>query len=95
MRVIEDFTLDVFTLMRSRTFADFAAEARGIDLQGATIRYLAPTALIELKGESSREKDQLDVAVLRRILTGEEAPAATDLVRLTPPETDMPPDPSS
>src|SRR3954465_4959474 len=24
VRVIEDFTLDIFTLMRSRTFADFA-----------------------------------------------------------------------
>ena len=95
VRVIEDFTLDVFTLMRSRTFTDFAAAARGLELQGTAVRYLAPAALIELKGESSREKDQLDVAVLRRILTGEEAPAAADLVHLTPPETATPPDHSS
>ena len=50
----------------------------------------APAALIELKGESSREKDQLDVAVLRRILAGAEAPVAPDLTTLTPP-SDLPP----
>ena len=87
VRVVEDFTLDIFTLMRSRTFADFSGVAHTIELQGTAVRYLAPAALIELKGGSSREKDQLDVAVLRRILSGEEVPGTTDLTRLTPPES--------
>ena len=87
VRIIEDFTLDIFTLMRSRTFADFSDAARTIELHGTVVRYLAPAALIELKSESSREKDQLDVAVLRRILSGEEFPEAADLEQLTPPES--------
>ena len=88
VRVIEDFTLDVFTLMRSRTFADFADTAHVIKLHDTVVRYLAPAALIELKGASSREKDQLDVAVLRRILSGEASREAADLSRLTPPESE-------
>jgi hypothetical protein len=87
VRVIEDFTLDLFTLMRSRTFADFAKSARELPLEGVTIRYLSPNALIELKGPSSREKDQLDVAVLRRLLAGEETATPADLKTLTPEET--------
>ena len=86
VRIIEDFTLDIFTLMRSHTFADFCDAARIIELHDTVIRYLAPPALIELKSESSREKDQLDVSVLRRILSGAEAPDSADLARLTPPE---------
>ncbi len=87
VRIIEDFTLDVFTLMRSRTFADFADATRTVELHGTVVRYLAPAALIELKSASSREKDQLDVAVLRRILSGEASRDAADLSRLTPPES--------
>ena len=90
VRIIEDFTLDIFTLMRSRAFADFAETAHALELHETTVRYLAPAALIELKGESSREKDQLDAAVLRRILAGAEVPVVPDLTTLTPP-SDLPP----
>ncbi|HEV7404073.1 MAG TPA: DUF6036 family nucleotidyltransferase [Chthoniobacteraceae bacterium] len=86
IRIVEDFTVDIFTLMRSRTFTDFAKSARNLVIDGVTIRYLSPEELIELKAPSSREKDQLDVAVLRRLLAGEEEPAAADLRDLTPPQ---------
>jgi hypothetical protein len=84
VRVIEDFTLDLFTLLRSHTFADFAGTARSVEVDGVSIRYLSPQALIELKSPSIREKDQLDVASLRRIVAGEIAPGIADLDRLTP-----------
>jgi len=84
VRVNEDFTLDLFTLMRSRTFADFVGTARRTEVGGVSIRYLSPQALIDLKAPSVREKDQLDVATLRRIITGETAPGVADLDRLTP-----------
>jgi hypothetical protein len=57
VRVNEDFALDLFTLMRNRTFADFAAAARPLEIEGVVVRYLAPEALIELKSPSTREKD--------------------------------------
>lgn len=85
VRIVEDFTVDVFTLMRSRTFADLSATARSLEVGGTAIRYLAPEALIELKGASVREKDQLDVAALRRLLAGD-AGDSVDLQKLTPPE---------
>lgn len=84
VRIIEDFTLDVFTLMRSRTYGDFAADARELVVEGTRICFLSPSALIKLKSESSREKDQLDVAALRRLLAGEEAPTPVNLSKLAP-----------
>jgi len=84
LRVVEDFTLDLFTLMRSHTFADFIGAARSVEVDGVSIRYLSPQALIALKSPSIREKDQLDVASLRRIIAGEIAPGIADLDQLTP-----------
>ena len=79
VRVNEDFTVDLFTLMRSRTFADFAA-----------VRYLAPESLIELKSASAREKDRLDVAALREIIAGAARPSSANLEELTPPASSTP-----
>jgi hypothetical protein len=93
VRVAEDFSLDIFTVMRSRTYADYSHAARSLELHDTVIRYLAPAALIELKCESSREKDQLDVAVLRRILSGAERPNAADLERLTSLGSGLPDNP--
>ena len=86
VRVIEEFTLELFTMLRSRTFADLTTAARNLDIDGISIRYLSPQALIDLKSPSTREKDQLDVAILRRIIAGEAVPGVADLTRLTPPE---------
>lgn len=86
VRVVEDFTLDLFTVMRSHRFADFAATAGHLDIAGISVRYLSPEALIALKSPSKREKDLLDVATLRRIIAGETTPGQADLIRLTPKE---------
>jgi hypothetical protein len=48
-----------------------------VKLARARVDYLSP---------SMREKDQLDVATLRRIIAGELAPGVADLTRLAPPE---------
>jgi hypothetical protein len=84
IRIEEDFTLDVFTVMRSRTFADFARTAREWEIGGEKLRYLSPEALIELKAPSMREKDQIDVATLRRILAGAISPEFVNLRQLPP-----------
>ena len=84
VRVIEDFTVDLFTLLRAHTFADYEVTARRLETEGVVIRYLAPEALIELKSQSMRDKDKLDVAALRAILEGAADPDIADLARLTP-----------
>ena len=85
VRVNEDFTVDLFTLMRSHTFADFSATARRLAIGDIEVHYLAPESLIELKSASKREKDRLDVAALREIIAGAAMPGSADLVELTPP----------
>jgi hypothetical protein len=88
VRIVEEFTIDLFTMMRSRTFADFATTARRLEIDGALVRYLAPEALIELKSASLREKDKLDVAALRDLLVGAVSSEDVNLVELTPaPDT--------
>jgi len=68
IRVMEEFDLDIFTQMQGRTLADFKPRLRRLDAGGVPIPYLGPEDLILLKQDSWREKDQLDVAALRRIL---------------------------
>jgi hypothetical protein len=94
VRLNEDFTLDLFTLMRSRTFADFRATARHLEVADIVIPYLAPESLIELKSLSTRDKDRLDVAALRQIMAGAALPDAADLVGLTPPRDTSADEPS-
>jgi hypothetical protein len=94
VRVIEEFTVDIFTLMRQRTYEDFAATARALEIDGVAIRYLAPEALIELKSPSARDKDQLDVSALRAIIGGDASANIADLVKLTPPPNAAPEGPS-
>ncbi|MEP6668394.1 MAG: nucleotidyltransferase [Chthoniobacter sp.] len=93
VRVIEDFTVDLFTLMRRRTFADFLATARRLEIGDVTVRFLDPEALIELKASSDRDKDKLDVSALRALIDGSVPPNVVDLVELTPPVDGTPEDP--
>jgi hypothetical protein len=90
VRVNEDFSVDLFTLMRSRSFADFVGTARRLEIQDIVVRYLAPESLIELKSASVREKDQLDVAALREVIGGATISRSADLVELTPPAGETP-----
>ncbi|MEY2497710.1 MAG: hypothetical protein QOD12_1266 [Verrucomicrobiota bacterium] len=66
VRVIEDFPLDIFTVMRGHSYGDLAASLRQTTINGATIHFLNAEGLIRLKTDSEREKDQIDVAALRR-----------------------------
>lgn len=84
VRVIEDFTVDLFTLMRSHTFADFAGTARKLNLGDETVRFLDPKALIELKSVSTRDKDRLDVSALRELMGDPATNPQVNLVELTP-----------
>ncbi|HEX8279759.1 MAG TPA: hypothetical protein VF551_00155, partial [Chthoniobacterales bacterium] len=77
----EDFTLDLFTAMRSRTFGDFRADARSLRVEGVPILYLAPESLIELKS-----------LALREIMSGKAPPSPADLVELTPRSDSQPED---
>ena len=68
VRVMEAFDLDIFTRLQGRSLEDFRPRLRHLETGGVRIPYLAPEDLIVLKEGSKREKDQLDVSALRRIL---------------------------
>jgi hypothetical protein len=68
IRVMEEFDLDIFTRMAGKSLDYFRPRLRHLDASGVRIPYLAPQDLILLKEGSWREKDQLDVAALRKIL---------------------------
>ena len=68
IRVMEEFDLDIFTRMGGKSLADFRPRLRCLETSGVRIPYLAPQDLILLKEGSWREKDQLDVAAMRKLL---------------------------
>jgi predicted nucleotidyltransferase len=70
IRVMEEFDLDIFTRMRGHSLADFRPRLRQLEIEGARIPYLAPEDLILLKSPSWREKDQIDVAALKKLVSG-------------------------
>jgi predicted nucleotidyltransferase len=67
IRVVEDFPLDIFTVMRGHRYADLIDSAEQTDIGGAAIRFLNADGLIRLKENSGREKDQIDIAALRKL----------------------------
>ena len=71
IRVMEEFDLDIFTRMLGRSLEDFRPRLRYLTVGEARIAYLDAADLIFLKEGSLREKDQLDVAALKRIQKGE------------------------
>lgn len=73
VRVMEEFELDIFTRMRGRSLEDFRPRLRNVVIEEVEIPYLAAVDLIFLKEGSWREKDQIDVAALKRISAGESA----------------------
>src|SRR5205823_14689460 len=70
IRVMEDFDLDIFTRMRGKSLEDFRERLRFLSVGVIRIPYLDAADLIFLKEGSWREKDQLDVGALKRILEG-------------------------
>lgn len=70
IRVMEDFDLDLFTRMRGKSLDDFRPRLRYLDSAGTRIAYLAAEDIIFLKQTSWREKDQIDVNALKKLLGG-------------------------
>ena len=68
IRVMENFDLDLFTLMRGKAWEDFRPRLRYLETCGVRIPYLSPEDLIFLKQDSWREKDRIDVAALKKIV---------------------------
>ncbi len=66
VRIIEDFPLDVFTIMNGKRFSDLIGSTKQTEVNDSHVRYLNAAALISLKEHSKREKDQIDVSALRR-----------------------------
>ena len=71
IRLIEDFSLDIFVLMREKKLADFRPRLRYLETGNVRIPYLAPEDLIFLKEGSWREKDKFDVEAMREIIARE------------------------
>jgi hypothetical protein len=70
VRVIEDFPLDIFTLMRGQSYGDLRGDLRQTMINGTKIHFLNADGLIRLKTDSAREKDQIDIAALRKRTVG-------------------------
>ena len=68
VRVAEEFELDLFTRLRGLSWRDFQPRLRFLDHAGIRIPYLGPEDLIHCKAGSVREKDQLDVIALQKII---------------------------
>jgi predicted nucleotidyltransferase len=66
VRVVEDFPLDIFTLMRGHSYGDLIGDVRQTAIHGTTIDFLNAEGLIRLKQDSEREKDQIDIVALRK-----------------------------
>jgi hypothetical protein len=71
VRVIEDFPLDIFTVMRGESYGDLVDYLRQTKINGAKIDFLNADGLIRLKADLPREKDRIDIAALRKRTVGE------------------------
>ncbi len=74
IRVMENFDLDIFTRMKGKSLEDFRPRLKYLETSEVKIPYLGAADLIYLKEGSWREKDQIDVAALKRIVQGGVAP---------------------
>jgi len=78
IRIVEESEqcqVDLFTRIAGRRYHDVMEDADVLDLHGRSIHHASKTCLIDWKSRSGREKDQLDVLALRRLI---EDPRAFD-----------------
>jgi len=69
IEVAEDCQIDIFVRMRGNVLEDFSSDVRYfVASDGTEIPFLGSRSLIELKSGSVREKDRVDVSVLRGFL---------------------------
>ncbi|HAY20896.1 MAG TPA: hypothetical protein DCY27_01755 [Desulfobacterales bacterium] len=64
VRIIENFPLDIFTVLNEKTYDDLLPKTRKTK-QG--ILYLNRECLIEIKKVSFREKDKIDTIALKNL----------------------------
>lgn len=67
VRVVEEFPLDIFTLMAGLRYEDLTPHVRHWEGGSAPVPYLDAAGLIRLKRDSVRERDRLDVIALGQI----------------------------
>jgi len=70
IRIIEDFPLDVFTIMQGNRYADLLGATKSTRIDDVDVRYLNAKALIALKRDSQRDQDRIDVSALRSLEGG-------------------------
>ena len=69
IEVIENCQIDIFVRMRDLYLEDFKSDIQYFEASdGSSIPFLGSKSLITLKSQSVREKDRVDVSVLRGIL---------------------------
>ncbi|MFH2010132.1 MAG: hypothetical protein ABI333_26275 [bacterium] len=68
VRIVEDFPLDVFTLLAGQTYEDFEPYIRWWSEGQVPIPYLDARGLVVVKSESVRPRDKMDVLALRQLL---------------------------
>lgn len=68
IRIIEEFPLDVFTMIRGKRYADLFSATKPTRIDDVDVRYLNAEALITLKSDSQRDQDRIDVSALRSLL---------------------------
>lgn len=71
VRLIEDFSLDMFVSMRGKILEDFRPRLRFLETHAVRIPYIAPEDLIYLKRDSWRDKDKLDVQAMQEVIARE------------------------
>lgn len=70
VRIVEDFPVDVFTLISGYTYQDLLPLTDSHRIDDTEVVYLNAEGLIKLKARSLRPQDQIDVQALRDIIAG-------------------------
>jgi len=70
IRIIEDFPLDVFTIIRSNRYTDLVGATKSTRIGDVDVRYLSADALIAFKRDSQRDQDRIDISALRSLRAG-------------------------
>jgi len=68
LRIVEDYPLDIFTIMRGKVYQDLIKYVKIDQTTKTDIPYLNAEGLIELKKNSLRLKDQLDIQALQTLI---------------------------
>lgn len=71
VRVIEEFPIDIFVRMNGHTYESLQSNIEQLPLNDLSLPYLDIAGLLLLKKDSLREKDQIDVLALNRLLENE------------------------